>query len=195
MVPTGQRFIWEAAPDENGVVVEIQNGSGESITATHHEEIIAGLWSADGAQIVTWSQAFAESKGGVQIWDAATGERLLQLEHNQPVGGVIWNANETRILSWTDDIHVWDVATGEEILRLPHTDDVIDARWNADGNFIYALSDSRLWVWFADIPALLEQAQAATVRDLTETELTEAYLTDIDPTPAAEIAAAGTTIP
>jgi len=76
----------------------------------------------------------------VQIWDAATGERLLTYRgHERSVHGLTWAPDGTRIASaaWNGEARVWEVATGHDVLIYPSSDGPI--AWSPDGK--YLLSD------------------------------------------------------
>jgi WD40 repeat protein len=106
----------------------------------------------------------------VKLWDVAAllspdadGTPLAILPHDDFVNGATWNADDTRILSWSSDgtAKLWDVAAllspdadGTPLAILPHDDTVWGARWNADETRILTWSDdntAKLW----DVAALL----------------------------------------
>jgi WD40 repeat protein len=103
------------------------------------------------------------------VWDAETGAELLILSgHTADVWQAAWNADESRILTASNDdtARVWDVETGNEVVVLsPHADGVWWTVWNADGSRILTTgcdrySEDRCWegtarVWDAETGAEL----------------------------------------
>ncbi|NOG48888.1 MAG: hypothetical protein HND48_05100 [Chloroflexi bacterium] len=61
----------------------------------------------------------------------------------------MWNADETRILSWSGDdtAKVWDAQSGDEILTLRHIDWVEGARFSQDETRILTWSYDSVFVW------------------------------------------------
>ena len=73
------------------------------------------------------------------------------LSHEGPVGGAVFNGDETRVLSWSWDktARLWDAATGEQIgPSLTHEGAVLGAVFNGDETRVLSWSDdktARLW--------------------------------------------------
>jgi WD40 repeat protein/DNA-binding CsgD family transcriptional regulator len=83
---------------------------------------------------------------------SAPGLEQLYLPHDAPLGGATWNADETRLLTWSDDgsARVWDAASGDNLLTLPHDGAVSGAQWNANETRILTWSkDTTARVWDA----------------------------------------------
>jgi TIR domain len=79
-------------------------------------------------------------------------QTIPPLRHEDEVWGAVFNRDESRILTWSDDgtARLWDAATGEELLSLRRTDDVFGvsgAAFNRDESHILTWSDhgTRLW--------------------------------------------------
>ena len=71
-------------------------------------------WSPDGKRI-----ASASRDTTVQVWDAATGHRLLTYRgHTDEVFGVAWSPEGKRLASASADgiVQVWDAQTGRTLL-------------------------------------------------------------------------------
>ncbi len=56
------------------------------------------MWSEDEQRILTWS-----FDGTVEVWDGASGQRLITLHHEGVVLGAVWSEDEQRILTWSGD--------------------------------------------------------------------------------------------
>src|SRR5579859_2157996 len=98
-------------------------------------EVIA--WSPDSRRIASgsWDRS-------VQVWDAATGERVGAYRgHTKIVQAVAWSPDGTRIASadqsYPGRVQVWDAATGAELTALyGDTAFVYDLAWSPDGRRI-----------------------------------------------------------
>ena len=109
---------------------------------------------------------------------------MLSLEHEFPVFGAIWNADETRILTWSGGgLYVWDATTGENLLALRSGGSVSGAVWNADETEILAWdSDGMVRVWPGNVTELIAHAAARKTRDLTNRQRVEFFLPTFEPT-------------
>ncbi len=95
----------------------------------------------------------------VLVYTVEDEEFVIGFGHELQVQGAAWNADGTRILSWSDtrplaaDVprqglaQVWDVATGDEIARMEHPDEVRRAAWSPDETRIFTLSLNTIRVW------------------------------------------------
>src|SRR6185503_12641854 len=74
--------------------------------------------------------------------------------HKDKVNQAVWNADESRVLTSSDDgtARVWDAATGAQLIVLTgHRDWVNTAIWNAAGSRILTASDDgTARVWYAE---------------------------------------------
>ncbi|MFI9155547.1 CHAT domain-containing protein [Streptomyces sp. NPDC053367] len=69
-------------------------------------------FSPDGTRLAS------QGRKGVTIWDADTGESILQLSLRQRVTAAVFNRDGSRIATGTyDSARVWDAETAEEIFR------------------------------------------------------------------------------
>jgi RNA polymerase sigma factor (sigma-70 family) len=63
------------------------------------------------------------TKDGIDVWDAATGEPLFRIPGERTHGGTVIFSPDAQILAWASDrggiIHLADAATGKEIRRWP----------------------------------------------------------------------------
>jgi WD40 repeat protein len=105
-----------------------------------------------------YSEGIYHGESSRALYDALSSpvQEILCLRHggfSEPAGSfrqrgywwrAAWNADETRILSVTEDamIRVWDAISGTELLTLSHSGDVGGAAWNADGTRILSWSNA-----------------------------------------------------
>jgi WD40 repeat protein len=89
----------------NGDVRLLDANSGElTLTLPHDGETVRGAqWSADGSQIMTWSNAIevceVDCGSVLRLWSAETGKMLFELlSDRRYVGKVIWREAENRVL-------------------------------------------------------------------------------------------------
>ena len=83
---------------------------------------------------------------------APPGLEQLYLHHDAPVRGAVWNAGETRLLTWSEDgtARVWDAADGRALFTLRHEGPVTGAAWNSDETRLLTWSeDTTVRVWDA----------------------------------------------
>jgi hypothetical protein len=89
-------------------------------------------YSPDGLRLASasWDQT-------VQVWDAASGQKLLTFQgHTSGVLGVAFSPDGRRLASagWDNTVRVWDAASGQELLSLKgHTGPVHGVAYSPDG--------------------------------------------------------------
>ena len=108
----------------------------------HSVDVTAVAWSPNGTHILTASSKVT------RVWDAATGENTLTLNHKDNINTVAWSPNGTHILTGSDDstARVWDATTGDNTLTLRQTGPVNAVAWSPDGTHILTASDgTRVW--------------------------------------------------
>jgi WD40 repeat protein len=144
--------VWEAA-------------SGDLLFPLIHEldPVENIISSSAGINSIMWDQqekyivSFA-SDGRVRIWDAHSGELLLNLYHGSDltlVLGGVFNSDESKLMTWTGSsiIHVWEMTTGQKLLTLDHQATGsgyggVSAAWTQDESMILTSGRDgtvRLW--------------------------------------------------
>ena len=100
---------------------------------------------------------FSTGSGSAKVWDAATGEVLLDLFHEDfafGVDAVVWSSDGTRIASFSEDKlgRIWDAATGEELIAFPGPSGVDpDITWSPSGDrFLTGGLSSAAKIWDAN---------------------------------------------
>lgn len=110
------------------------------------------LWSPDETRILS---LVGDSSGGsasasasyAYIWDAQTGEELLQLPHDDNVWVAIWSKDGSAILTLDSDssqernqLYIWDGSTGERLFTLPASLNIRFAALNSDASRVAVLT-------------------------------------------------------
>jgi hypothetical protein len=140
--------VWDAATGKELLTVR-----HTKITSIKYS-LAANLWvygvtfSPDGTRFSVWSSG----NNAARVWDATTGEELLDVRHNRPVTGVAFSPDGTRIATASVDktARVWDAATGQELLTVQHTSWVHGVAFSPGSNRIAAGSmDKTARVWDA----------------------------------------------
>jgi WD40 repeat protein len=88
------------------------------ITLASNVAVCGCMWNRDNTRVIGHACPYTKD-ATVFVWDAATGEALLQLPHDESgywhIYGAIWNRDETRIVSFAQDgsIQFWNAKTGD----------------------------------------------------------------------------------
>jgi WD40 repeat protein len=104
------------------------------------------LWSKDGTRLVTWDGTT------IQIWSPTDGLAASIVASGLLVD-VVWNAQETMLLSWgrgETSVKVWDMQ-GHLLHELPHSGTVSAAEWCCNDQGIFTASrDAHFYLWNLD---------------------------------------------
>jgi WD40 repeat protein len=127
-----REHITFAAP---GRMAPIQGGH---ITYQEHTgTVLRVAFSPDGRRL-----ALASDDRTVKVWDAVTGQEILNLQgHPDKVASVAFSPDGRRLASASEDgtVKVWDAATGQETLTLQgHTGPVTSVAFSPDGRWLAA---------------------------------------------------------
>jgi WD40 repeat protein len=105
----------------------------------HTDDVWDAQWSPDGSTIATTSY-----DGTARIWDAATAEQLLAMEHPAGVRFLAWSPDGTRIVTTCQDrfARVWEADSGQLLLRVSAPEDhfFFVPSWSPDGSRFAAAS-------------------------------------------------------
>lgn len=138
----GSARIWDVTSGE--LLLRLQQTEPDSSIG-----VARAMWSADESLMLT-----AGDDGTVRIWDTTTGDELVHIDVTVLLFGASWNADETQILAWGQDIvggvaGVYDASTGELLFSLEgHGLPVVTASWSPDERFILTTGRDgigRLW--------------------------------------------------
>jgi WD40 repeat protein len=115
-------------------------------TFEHPDLVMSVAWSPDGTKL-------ASSGGGVpgRIWDAATGQRLVDLQVDDPeemlagASYIAWRPNSSQVVSrMIGKIILWDSATGQVIEERPLVFYSLNLAWSPDGSLLTFGLDDRI---------------------------------------------------
>ncbi len=141
---------------------DAETGAEVATISTHPENVTSFELSADKSRIVTVSTDRQGSFGttAVWVWDAATGEKLVDLKGSFfSVRAAAFSPGGERIVTssrgW--DARVWDAATGAELTVLDgHLGEVLSATFSPDGTRIATTSsDNTARIWDAETYVLI----------------------------------------
>ena len=127
------------------------NLTGANLTETFFAKALGAVYSLayspDGKYLVT-----GDSNGRVQIWNAVTGQELLNLEgHSSWVWSLAWRRDGQSLASGSDDrtVKLWNVQTGECVMTLEgHSGRVRSVAWSGDGLILASGSgDKTVKLW------------------------------------------------
>jgi len=104
-------------------------------------------WSPDGGTLATVGE-----EGTAILWDALSGEEVLQLSgHEDSIFGVAFGPEGERLATaaW-DGTRVWDAVSGESLLVLEGGASTYDVSWSPDGSILAAANlDGEMILWDA----------------------------------------------
>jgi serine/threonine protein kinase/WD40 repeat protein len=147
--PKGQ---WLAVPCETAVVVFDPRGMAPAkVLGAAAGRVYHAAFSPDGKRlaIACWSD-----EDGAAVWDVATGEPTLKLQHPGGCWSIQFSPDGARLLTVSDD-HipiVWDAQSGAELHRFPAQEQPVcgDVTFTADGKQVVTHTDGgAVTVWDA----------------------------------------------
>jgi len=109
----------------------------------HRTFVQGATWNVDETRILSWA-----ADDTAKVWDAQTGDLLVELTHIDWVEGVVLSRDEARLLSWAyDGVLLWE-ADGVKSAEFRHDLLVMGAAWNADETRVLSWSwDKTARVW------------------------------------------------
>jgi WD40 repeat protein len=121
------------------------------------------------------SLAAGRSDGFVNVYDVASGERLLRFPSSEgPVDGVAYSPDGTTIATGGDDgtVRLFDAENGTQLLLLPgHRYLVTGIGFSPDGTRLVSASpDGVVRVWALDLDELIRIAKTQVTRELSDDE-------------------------
>lgn len=133
-----QNVAWSPSGDRlvagGGAVLPVWDVSRRPMRLSGHtDDVWDAQWSPDGSRIGTSSY-----DGTARIWDAATGEELLVLEHPAGVRFFDWSPDGTHMVTASRDgfARVWDAGSGALLVEVaaPEGDFFFVPSWSPDGS-------------------------------------------------------------
>lgn len=130
---------------------------------------VAAAFDPTGTRI-----AVRMAAGGASLWDAATAERIVNLEgHSGPVRDMAFGPDgQSMATSGADGtIRLWSTTTGveQQVLR-GHHDQVWSVAFSPDGDRLVSTGNGLARVWALDVDDLVAIAQSRVDRSLTDAE-------------------------
>ena len=114
----------------------------KSATTSGYEAV---AFSPDGTRLATGS-----SDKSARVWDAASGQKLLEVRHDKWVEAVAFSPDGTRLATGSSDksARVWDAASGQKLLEVRQDDWVRAVAFSPDGARLATGGDdksARVW--------------------------------------------------
>jgi WD40 repeat protein/DNA-binding SARP family transcriptional activator/type II secretory pathway predicted ATPase ExeA len=158
--PDSLAKIWDASSG-----VEISAFSGHIQT----ERIWALAFSPDGERVATASQV-----GDLKLWDAQTGQELLNLAgHTSTVFGVAFSPDGKCLVSASMDgtARVWDASSGEVLqVNTSPSGPLFDITFTPDGKRLIASGAGKIYGFIFDQDELIQLAKSRLTRGFTQEE-------------------------
>jgi WD40 repeat protein len=120
----------------------------------HDDEINDVRFSTNGVQIATASSDFT-----ARVWDAATGESLIRIDHEASVRKVWFSPDGAQIVTLSDEdvLRVFDTDGGIEYFVLEqNVQSINDVYFSPDGTRIAVAASVGIFIWDATTGKLLE---------------------------------------
>lgn len=173
---------------ENGTVLHVlqhRRAGGLGNFSRFSNPVWLAKWNRDDTRIMT-----ASSDGTARVWDPASGQALLILEHAAAVRTAAWWDDESIILTTDDNdtTYIWDAVTGRLRLSLPGTMPIM----SEDGAYVLTQGDarqsrgSRGFIWDLAPDSLLTAVETLEVRPFTNEERRAFFLPTFTPATPTE---------
>lgn len=91
---------------------ELARFMSSAAAATSPVRMWSAVFSADGKRVLTASDQDA------RMWDAASGQVLLTVNHGSAVRHAVFSSDGSRIVTAGSGVRIWDAATGEPVHEL-----------------------------------------------------------------------------
>jgi WD40 repeat protein/serine/threonine protein kinase len=140
IVPTN-----EAALNQIASLLTYHSWMTASLSLKHDSWVTSAQFSPDGKRILT-----ASYDGTARVWDARTGERLIEVKHDRELSSAEFSFDGKRIVTASRDstARVWDAETGMPLTVPLKHGDWVGARFSPDGKKIVTGSrDGTARVW------------------------------------------------
>jgi len=138
--------VVSASGDKTLRLWDVETGEELRTLKGHTGEVMACVFSPDGAQVVSASGGADKS---LKLWDADTGEELCTLAgHTDWVRACAFSPDGARVLSASKGLKLWDADTGEELHSLEDYPYFYDCDYSPDGARVVSGGwDGVLKVW------------------------------------------------
>jgi len=179
--PLGERLAVTTEDEVNNVSVW-DLSTGQVVAQMTDLMPMGGVvrFSPDGARLLTTGR-----DGFGRIWDASSGELLLELEgHTGPVQDGIWVSDSTAAtVSGDGTARLWDTRSGENLLTLPLDRGFPYVAASHDERRLATSSGDHVRVWTLDLDELLDIARGRLTRSLSAAECVTYHFEDCPVSP------------
>ena len=109
------------------------------LTEAHcHTQRVMGFRVLGDGRVLSWS-----NDGTIGLWEPASGERLLELAHGEPVVSVAIHPTDGKVLvGGLSSVSVWDLGTGRRLGKVSTAGSAV--AWTKDGRILAAGNAVRL---------------------------------------------------
>ncbi|KIK53603.1 hypothetical protein GYMLUDRAFT_927538 [Collybiopsis luxurians FD-317 M1] len=147
--PSATQWQKEFGNVPNVTCTGVSNHGGEILQIQHQGGVNTVACSSNGLKLVSGS-----ADRTVCIWDALTGEQLLQMKgHTDWVRSVAFSSNGSKVMSGSDDttVRLWNALTGEqEMIMNGHTNYIYSVAFSPDSRKVVSGSkDKTIRMWDA----------------------------------------------
>ena len=134
--------------DGVALVWDLKTGDSRAAVQLPAKNVIGFALSADGSLF-----AGGNNKGGVTIWNAASGEAVQQLKAGSSVLETCFSPDGTLLAVSTTKkpLSVFNVETGEQVTTLPESEGLSQLQFSPDGGYLLGQAGSGFLVWNAKI--------------------------------------------
>ena len=141
--------------------------SGKELSAISDQRSLDYVWdltfSPDGRRVATGSR-----NGSLRIWNAKTGEELLNLPgHGEKIFGVNFSRDGKYLVTASTDgtVKVWDAHSGKGLrVYSSQNSQFFDATFTPDGKYVIASSDGIVYGFVFDTQELIRLAESRLTR-------------------------------
>ena len=150
---------------------DLESGSEPLVLRGHEDRVHWGVWSADGAQVLTISD-----DATARVWNTMDGGLLSTFRgHDGPVHYARWSGDERLILTCSSDhsARIWDARSGSPIVKIGGIDDPVEAaEWHPLRHRLLVRTASGAWIWNINLAVerLLTKARDRVSRRLAPQE-------------------------
>lgn len=139
--PDGEQLLTTGRAEGGVVLWDVERGIPRLTLSTAASP--QADWSPDGARVAT-------SDGAVSVWDAQSGERLLEIDSPDELQGAVWSPDGQRLAVIAGSIaQIRDASSGQVLLQIfGHHASVSAVHWSPDGTQVVTASrdgSARIW--------------------------------------------------
>jgi ABC-type dipeptide/oligopeptide/nickel transport system permease subunit len=119
------------------------NSYTEDRVIEYDGDLTHGAWGEDLSRGI--SRVMAANSDTALVWNARTGDLLLELSHGEPVVSIASSPLATRIMTQGEhQIRVWDASNGEQVLDFDREEPVQKAVWESTGGAVLVTDGNQL---------------------------------------------------